>query len=106
MCFISKIYPLLYLIRLDFDFEKLSNTNCTHGDNVLQTLDLAKNECKDNKQCAGVFQENCADEKNYYMCLKNETILTDNQIEGCFYRKFPIGKYLLHCRLSFQLRYS
>ena len=88
------IYIQNHLILLDFDFEKLSHTNCTHDDNVLQNLEIAQKECKDDKQCTGVFQEKCTDENNYYLCLKNSTLLTDNRIQGCFHKKFPVGEYI------------
>ena len=85
---------LRYTIIADFDFEKLSNTNCTYEDEAFESLVTAKDKCRSNKQCAGVFQRNCSDDNHYYICLKNKTISSDFQIEGCLHYKFPIGKYL------------
>ena len=91
---ISMFVSLTYTIIADFDFEKLSNTNCTYEDEAFESLVTAKDKCRSNKQCAGVFQRNCSDDNNYYICLKNRTISSDFQIEGCVHYKFPIGKYL------------
>ena len=89
---ISMFVSLTYTIIADFDFEKLSNTNCTYEDEAFESLVTAKDNCRSNKQCAGVFQRNCSDDNNYYICLKNRTISSDFQIEGCLHYKFPMGK--------------
>ena len=89
---IAMFVSLTYTIIADFDFEKLSNTNCTYEDEAFESLVTAKDRCRSNKQCAGVFQRNCSDDNYYYICLKNKTISSDFQIEGCLHYKFPIGK--------------
>ena len=91
--FINVLHSAYCSIRLDFEFEQLSHTSCKHGGQELETLEDAKDECKGNKQCIGVFQDNRYDDEHYYICLKNATILNDIQIKGSLYKKFPIGKY-------------
>ena len=70
-------------------------TDCSPpGDKVFDTLEIAKDECKINKECDGVFQKNCEHEKDYHECLKTSTLIEDISSEGCFYKKFPIGKLI------------
>ena len=78
-------------IIVDYDFERLLNTHCSHGDESFDTLDNAKSKCKKNDECTGIFQKNCADHKDYYECLKTSTISNDAQSQGCLYRKFSVG---------------
>ena len=89
---INTIHCYLLIYILDYDFERLFNTQCSHGKNSFETLEHAKDNCKANGQCIGVFQKNCTDDKKYYECSKNATIISNIQIEGCIYKKFSIGK--------------
>ena len=90
-------------IMLAYDFEKLLNTHCSHEDKAFETLEMAKDECKINKECIGVIQKNCADDKDYHECLKTSTLATDISNEGCVYKKFSIGKLINIC--FFYIRY-
>ena len=83
---------IVLCIILDYDFKRLLNTNCSHGDEAFENLENAKDECKINKECIGVFQKNCADDKDYHECLKTSTVSTDLSNEGCFHVKFLVGK--------------
>ena len=76
-------------IIVDYDFERLLNTHCSHGDESFDTLDNAKSKCKKNDECTGIFQKNCADDKDYHECLS--TISYDAQNQGCLYKKFSVG---------------
>ena len=92
----------MHFIIVDYDFEQLYNTHCSHEDKAFETLEDAKNECKINKECTGVLKKNCADDKDYYECLKTSTMSTDPLYEGCIYKKFPIGKLTIDfsCKLN------
>ena len=79
---------------LDYDFSKLSNTNCTHGDKAFDQYYDAEEECKNYDHCTGVFQKSCTEMANYYMCLSNETRSTNAQIESCVHKKFAISEYI------------
>ena len=65
--------------------------NCSPGGES-ETLENTKEKCKNNKQCIGVYQKNCTDDKNAYQCLKNQTSPSHVQVEGCLYRKIGIGR--------------
>ena len=84
---------ITFSLILGHDFERILNTHCTHGETSFETLDHAKDECKLNEECTGIFQKNCTDNKNYYECLKTSIMSNDAKNEGCFYKKFPVGKY-------------
>ena len=79
---------------LDYDFSKLSNTNCTHGDKAFDYYYDAEDECRNYDQCTGVFQKNCIERTKYYMCLSGGTTSTNDQIKGCLHKKFAISKYI------------
>ena len=77
-------------IILAYDFEKVAELNC-HPEDKGQTLENTKETCKNNHHCVGVFQKKCTSEEDSYVCLKNATISSHAQTEGCFYKKFAIG---------------
>ena len=56
------------------------------------TLENTKEKCKNNHNCIGVFQTNCTDAEDSYVCFKNATSPSQVQTEGCFYKKFAIGE--------------
>ena len=64
-----KMMAITFSLILGHDFERILNTHCTHGETSFETLDHAKDECKLNEECTGIFQKNCTDNKNYYECL-------------------------------------
>ena len=99
-------HAIIYICSIisDYDFERLLNTHCSHGDKSFGTLDGAKDECKLNEECTGVFQKNCADDKDYYECLKTSTMSNDAQNEGCFHKKFSVGKNINNNFLHFQYK--
>lgn len=86
----STIAYIIFILA--YEFERLLNTDCSHGEESFEKLDNAKDKCKINDHCVGVFQKNCNVEENYYECLKNGTRSNNAQIEGCFYKKFSISK--------------
>ena len=89
---IAQLYHLFFSNILDYDFEKILNTHCTHGNTSYEKLENAKDQCELNEKCTGIFQKNCADDKDYYECLKKSTVSNDDQHNGCFYKKFSVGK--------------
>ena len=97
---------MIMSIMLAYDFEKLLNTQCSHEDKAFDTIKIAKEECKINKECIGVFQKNCADDKDYHECLKTSTLSTDLSNEGCVYKKFSIGKLINICFLYIRYIYQ
>ena len=99
-------HAIIYICSIisDYDFERLLNTHCSHGDKSFGTLDGAKDECKLKEECTGVFQKNCADDKDYYECLKTSNMSNDAQNEGCFYKKFSVGKNVNNNFLHFQYK--
>ena len=78
--------------------------NCSLGENPIETVEKAKMFCKNNYECIGVFQKDCADEKSYE-CLKNATSSSDIQNNGCLYKKFAIGTWFLKYFLSMQAKH-
>ena len=87
-----------------YDFEKLLHTECSHGDEAFDTLENAKEKCKIKKECIGVFQKDCEDDKDYHECLKTSTLSTDLSNEGCLHKKFSIGKLINICFLYIRYR--
>ena len=85
------ISTMLFPIILDYEFETILNRHCSHGNKAFESLEYAKDECKVNEECIGIFQKNCADDKDYYECLKSSTMSSDAQHEGCFHKKFTVG---------------
>ena len=79
------------LIILAYVFEKVDSINCAPG-NESKPLENTKQNCKNNKQCLGVYQKKCTDNEDAYQCLKNKASSSHVQDEGCLYRKFAIGK--------------
>ena len=79
------------LIILAYVFDKVYSINCAPG-NESKTLENTKHNCKNNKQCLGVYQKNCNDDEDAYQCLKNKANSSHVQDEGCLYRKSAIGK--------------
>ena len=94
----NTIYLYIFII-LAYDFERIhenniNNINCSPG-NEGEKLEQAKERCKNNYRCIGVFQTNCTDVGDAYVCLKNANSSSNTQTEGCFYKKFAIGQQFL-----------
>ena len=90
------------LIILAYVFEKVDSINCAPG-NETKTLENTKHNCKNNKQCVGVYQKKCTDDEDAYQCLKNKVSSSHVQNEGCLYRKFAIGKCFLRFFIFFNI---
>ena len=82
----------MFLIIAAYDFAMLLNTNCSHGEEVFETIEGAKAQCKIDDKCVGLFQKNCTDNQDYYKCLNSAARMTHSEIEGCFYMKYAISK--------------
>ena len=99
---------ILYIfIILAYDFErihenKISIINCSPR-NEGEKLEQAKERCKNNNHCIGVFQTNCTDLGDSYVCLKNANSSSNTQTEGCFYKKFAIGQQFLKIVIHYKL---
>ena len=59
---------------------------------MFQTVNEAKHDCENRKECKGVLDIDCNGQQDYYICLENATVTTDNDKESCFYDKYIIGK--------------
>ena len=98
----NTVYRINILIVLAYVFEKVDSINCAPG-NENKTLENTKHNCKNNKQCLGVYQKNCTDDEDALQCLKNKASSSHVQDEGCSYRKFAIGKCFLSCFQFFNI---
>ena len=79
-------------IILAYDFKKLANTTCSPRADLFKTLNEAKHDCEDRKECKGVIDVDCNGHYNYSICLENTTVISDSKDESCFYEKYIIGK--------------
>ena len=81
-----------FTIFLEYDFERLNNTECPYENETFETLAAAQNNCKGKRQCNGVLNVECNAQNKYRICLKNVTTTTHHTINSCFYRKTIMGK--------------
>ena len=47
------ISTILFSIILDYEFQRLLNTHCAHGENSFELLEYAKDEYKVDEECIG-----------------------------------------------------
>ena len=102
MLFSIKYFELRYIFEtslvnanlniLAYDFKKLANTTCSTRSDLFETLNEAKQDCEDRKECKGVIDVDCNGHYTYSICLENTTVISDSKSESCFYEKYIIGK--------------
>ena len=73
------------------------NADCNPRGKNLKTLESAKEECKNSKQCQGVLYDAFTDPNNYYLCPEDATTTFDNDIKSSLFEKRMIGKIFLKC---------
>ena len=82
------------MLILAYEFKKIENASCSPKGTAFKTLDEAESECKKSKPCKGILDVDCNDQKDYYICLKNATVVLDNKNGSCFHEKYIVGRQL------------
>ena len=67
------------------------NADCNPRGKNLNTLESAKEECKNSKQCQGVLQDASNDPPSYYLCPEDTTPTFGDDIKSSLLEKQIIG---------------
>ena len=86
---------IYYWTVSEYDFKERMNADCNPRGKNLNTLESAKEECKNSKQCQGVLHDALTDPNSYYLCPEDATTTFDNDIKSSLFEKRMIGKIFL-----------
>ena len=85
------------IFLLVYGYKKISNKEITSNDcdayayGTFSTLDEAKQACKDNDTCSGIYDINCGADGTFHLCPKTDDVLKD-ATASCVHEKIIIGK--------------
>ena len=86
------IYNLNHHIFQGYEFEKLNHTDCSSHFNKYDTYDNATEACKKDKLCKGIRYDDCNNEDQISLCMKDSELLPNPEINACVHVKFTIGR--------------
>ena len=75
----------------EYNFKERMKVDCNPKGNKANTLEDAKKECKNDKQCQGVLQDASNDPPSYYLCPEDTTPTFGDDIKSSLLEKQIIG---------------
>ena len=81
-----------FLFSLAYDYKIMIRAECSMIGGISPSRSEAEESCSKNKNCTGLLDQECNNNGEYYLCLRNETIKYNDDSSSCIYLKQIIGR--------------